>query len=153
LKTSSESRIKTKANSHVMFCFVSKFSGLRPLDLKAHGSFKELDHGIGRPIFRPSKFISASTASLLKPVGNTGRRGPSPFAILYAHVLEDSASRVHCLAVKSRSGLELSRLLCLMRWVHSFAVEHSNDLEAGCNQWVSVRDDAAKESALWILVM
>jgi hypothetical protein len=66
---SSESRIKAKANSHVMvlFCFQVLWSAT--LDLKAHGPSKGLVHGIGRPIFCPSKFISASTAS---PLGTQG---------------------------------------------------------------------------------
>jgi len=92
----SKSRIKAKANSHVMvlFCFQVLWSAT--LGLRAHGPFKELVHGIGRP-------ISASTASQSKPVGDTGWRVPSPFAIFDAHVLEDSASRAHCLAMKSHS--------------------------------------------------
>jgi hypothetical protein len=151
-----ERKIKAKANSHVMvlFCFQVLWSAA--LDLKAHGPFKELVHGTGRPIFCPSKSISASTTSKSKPVGNTGPRVPSPFAIFGAHVLEDSASRVHCLAVKSHSFRSRSVVVAaLVRLCVGLTHLLSNILTFSKlvrSTRVSTRDKRFKGIALWILV-
>jgi hypothetical protein len=126
------------------------------LDLKAHGRFEELVHGIGRPIFCPSKSISAPTASKSKPVGNTGRRVPSSLAIFNAHVLEDSASRAHCLALKSHSfRSRIVSVTAIVRLCVGFTHSLSNILTFSKlvrSMRVSVRDKRFKGSALWILV-
>jgi hypothetical protein len=153
---SSESRIKAKANSHVMvlFCFQVLWSAT--LDLKAHCPPKGLVHVIGRPIFCPSKFISASMAFQSKPVGNTGRRVPSPFAIFDAHVLEDSASRAHCLAMKSHSfRSRIVSVAALVRLCVGFTL--LSDILTFSKlvliMRVSVRDKRFRGIALWVLVI